>query len=98
MSERDQESSAVVVNPVNRLAGEMRVPGDKSISHRAAMIASLARGRSVVKNFSSARDCAATLKCLEALGVRIERDGSTVSIGKSGHTRLREPAQVLDAE
>ncbi len=97
MSGSHQESS-VVVNPVNRLAGEMRVPGDKSISHRAAMIASLARGRSVVKNFSSARDCAATLRCLEALGVSVARDGSTVSIGRRGYTRLREPAQVLDAE
>ncbi len=97
MSGNDKESG-VVVNPVNRLVGEMRVPGDKSISHRAAMIASLARGRSVVKNFSSARDCAATLRCLEALGVRVERDGSTVSIGQRGGSRLRKPAGILDAE
>jgi len=96
MSGSHQES--VVVNPVNRLAGEMRVPGDKSISHRAAMIAALARGQSVVKNFSSARDCAATLNCLEALGVSVARDGPTVSIGGRGQTPLREPAQVLDAE
>ena len=79
------------------MVGEMRVPGDKSISHRAAMIASLARGRSVVKNFSSARDCAATLRCLEALGVSVARDGSTISIEGRGGS-LREPAQVLDAE
>jgi 3-phosphoshikimate 1-carboxyvinyltransferase len=95
MSDSDKGDS-VVVTPVNRLAGEMRVPGDKSISHRAAMIASLARGQSVVKNFSSARDCAATLRCLEALGVSVARDGSTLSIGGSGGS-LREPAQVLDA-
>lgn len=97
MSGSHRESS-VVVNPVNRLAGELRVPGDKSISHRAAMIASLAGGRSVIKNFSSARDCAATLRCLEALGVRVARDGSTVGIGERGGSRLREPARVLDAE
>jgi 3-phosphoshikimate 1-carboxyvinyltransferase len=96
MSGNHQESS-VVVAPVNRLAGEMRVPGDKSISHRAAMIASLARGRSVVKNFSSARDCAATLLCLEALGVSVTRDRSTIGIEGRGGS-LREPAQVLDAE
>ncbi|HEY0375552.1 MAG TPA: 3-phosphoshikimate 1-carboxyvinyltransferase [Pyrinomonadaceae bacterium] len=96
MSGNDKTGS-VVVNPVNRLAGEMRVPGDKSISHRAAMLAALARGRSVVKNFSSARDCASTLRCLEALGVSVARDGTTVSVGGRGGD-LREPAQVLDAE
>lgn len=81
------------------MVGEMRVPGDKSISHRAAMMASLARGRSVVENFSSARDCAATLRCLEALGVRVVREGSTVLIGDDESDGvLREPAQVLDAE
>jgi len=97
MSGNHQESS-VVVTPANRLVGEMRVPGDKSISHRAAMMASLARGRSVVKNFSSARDCAATLRCLEALGVRVVREDSIVHIGDDEGGGLREPAEVLDAE
>ncbi len=96
----DHEDGAVVVNPVNRLAGEMRVPGDKSVSHRAAMMAALAGGASVVENFSSARDCAATLACLEALGVRVAREGSTVRMGGNddGAGLLREPAQALDAE
>jgi 3-phosphoshikimate 1-carboxyvinyltransferase len=96
MSGNDKAGS-VVVTPVNRLVGEMRVPGDKSISHRAAMIASLARGQSVVKNFSSARDCAATLLCLEALGVSVARARSTISIEGRGGS-LREPTEVLDAE
>lgn len=95
----DHKESSVVVSPVNRLVGEMRVPGDKSISHRAAMMASLARGTSVVKNFSSARDCAATLGCLQVLGVRVVRDNSTLRIGDDeGQGLLQEPAQVLDAE
>ena len=64
----NHKDSAVVVTPVNRLWGEMRVPGDKSISHRAALMAAIARGASVVENFSSARDCAATLECFRALG------------------------------
>jgi 3-phosphoshikimate 1-carboxyvinyltransferase len=92
------ENSSVNVSPVNRLRGEMCVPGDKSISHRAAMLAALARGSSVVKNFSSARDCAATLECLQALGVRVERRGSTISIGSDEDSGLREPTQVLDAQ
>jgi 3-phosphoshikimate 1-carboxyvinyltransferase len=95
----NHQDSSVVVNPVNRLAGEMRVPGDKSVSHRAAMMAALAGGASVVENFSSARDCTATLRCLEALGVRVAREGSTVRIGdEKSAGLLREPAEVLDAE
>ncbi|HYG78848.1 MAG TPA: 3-phosphoshikimate 1-carboxyvinyltransferase, partial [Pyrinomonadaceae bacterium] len=98
MSGNHQESG-VVVSPVNRLVGEMRVPGDKSISHRAAIMASLARGASIVENFSSARDCAATLRCLEGLGVRVARENSTVRIGDDeSDGLLREPAQTLDAE
>ena len=90
------EDSSVVVNPVNRLAGEMRVPGDKSVSHRAAMMAALACGASVVENFSSARDCAATLACLEEIGVRVAREGSTVRIAgdEGGAGLLREPARA----
>ena len=59
------------------------VPGDKSISHRAAMIAALAEGSSRITNFSTSVDCAATLACLEQLGVSIERD--------DGETAQRHP-------
>ena len=76
----------------------MRVPGDKSISHRAAMLSSLARGCSVLKNFSSAQDCAATLECLQTLGIPVVRNGSTVTIGSSDGFGLQEPTRVLDAQ
>src|SRR5713226_2374818 len=72
------KNDAVAVAPIDRLRGELRVPGDKSISHRAAMLSSLARGESVLENFSSAQDCEATLECFRALGVNVVRDGSTV--------------------
>lgn len=94
----DERGDAVIVAPVNRLSGELRVPGDKSISHRAAMLAALAHGRSVLENFSTARDCASTLDCLHALGVSINRDDSTVFIEGAGDAGLREPARVLDAQ
>ena len=89
---------AVVVSPINRLRGELRVPGDKSISHRAAMLSSIAEGDSVLQNFSSAQDCAATLECFMALGVNIVRDSSNVVIRGVGPSGLQEPQHVLDAQ
>ena len=72
-------ADAVEVSPITRLRGELRLPGDKSISHRAAMLASLAHGQSVLSNFSSATDCSATLDCLSALGVSIVTRGSSIT-------------------
>ncbi len=91
-------NDTIVVSPIKRVSGELRLRGDKSISHRAAMIASLATGESVLENFSTARDCAATLDCLEALGVPIVRKGATVAISGVGISGLREPKQILDAQ
>src|SRR6185295_686101 len=72
--------------------GRLRLPGDKSISHRAALIAALARGRSEISNFSTARDCASTLGCLQALGVSIEqRDGKIVFAGSQELVAPHEP-------
>jgi 3-phosphoshikimate 1-carboxyvinyltransferase len=87
-----------VVSPINRVRGELCLPGDKSISHRAAMLASHAHGQSTLKNFSSAQDCKATLACLEALGVRVAINNSTVFINGSGLSGLKQPEQILDAQ
>ena len=57
------------VQPPARLRGTLRVPGDKSISHRTAILGALASGRSTVRRFLAAEDCLATLACLRALGV-----------------------------
>ena len=95
---RDNRDDAVVVTPINRLRGELCLPGDKSISHRAALIASLARGESMLENFSSAQDCAATLECLEELGVRIETNDSTVAITGARASGFQAPSQILNAQ
>ena len=73
----------------------MRLPGDKSISHRYAMLAALAEGTSTLRNFSSGADCASTLACLKALGVNIEQQGTTVTIEGLGPA-LRAPRVELD--
>lgn len=93
----DREPNDVVVSPRTRLHGELRLPGDKSISHRAAMIAALAHGKSAFENFSSAQDCEATLDCLRQLGISIVKEGSTVGIEGVGPGRLLEPEQDLNA-
>lgn len=67
-----------VVSPTDTVAGEIRVPGDKSISHRALMLGAIAEGRSVVRGFLAGDDCLATLAALRALGVQIEQPEPTV--------------------
>jgi 3-phosphoshikimate 1-carboxyvinyltransferase len=78
--------------------GRFTLPGDKSISHRAAILGAMAEGTTRVRNYSSAADCASTLSCLRALGVAIVRKGSAVAIGSGGVGSWRAPATVLDAE
>jgi 3-phosphoshikimate 1-carboxyvinyltransferase len=78
------------------------VPGDKSISHRAAIVAALARGRTRVENFSTSADCDSTLEVLRALGVRIERGGHEQSLviegagAGEGFAKFLRPAPALD--
>ena len=79
--------AAMRIRPARRIKGQLRVPGDKSISHRAALIAALADGTSTISNYSPGADCAATITCLEALGVAIaERDGNLIvnGVGRQG--------------
>lgn len=76
----------------------MVLPGDKSISHRYALLAALADGTSRIRNFSPARDCESTLRCLAQLGIGIERSGDHVSVHGKGLRGLVESPGVLDAE
>jgi 3-phosphoshikimate 1-carboxyvinyltransferase len=86
----------VFIQPAKRIQGSLALPGDKSISHRAAMLAAVADGRSQIQNYSSSADCASTLSCLQQLGVRIERAGKDVVIHGAGSDGLRPPAAPLD--
>lgn len=85
------------LRPVARVSGTLSLPGDKSISHRYAMLTGVAEGRSVLKNYSTGADCASTLGCMRALGVRWERSGSTVVVDGVGLRGLQLPAGGLDA-
>jgi 3-phosphoshikimate 1-carboxyvinyltransferase len=80
------------LTPAQTVMGRLCLPGDKSISHRAALIAALADGASEITNFSTARDCASTLACLRELGVPVEiRDENVRILGGGGFVEPRNP-------
>ena len=85
------------IPPARSIAGSITLPGDKSISHRYAMIASIAEGETRIRNFATGADCHSTLNSVRALGVPVEEQGTDVVIQGRGLDGLREPASDLDA-
>ncbi len=85
------------LSPARHFRGRFSLPGDKSISHRLAILGALATGETRLANFSSGADCASTLRCLEGLGVHVERTGHSVVIRGEGPERLHAPNRRLDA-
>lgn len=84
-----------LIRPARNVYGSLRLPGDKSISHRYAMLAAFAEGTSHFTNFSTGADCASTLACMEALGAKVNRDAETITItGVAG--RVTPAAHPLD--
>jgi 3-phosphoshikimate 1-carboxyvinyltransferase len=91
-------ADSITVRPATRAAGRVRVPGDKSISHRYALLSALADGESHISGYSLGADCAATLTCLRSLGVQIRPTGpSAWAITGRGLGGLRAPEAPLDA-
>ena len=92
-----------MVHPTQRVRGRVRPPGDKSISHRYAMLAAIADGVSTIRGYSTGADCASTLRCLRGLGVQMREPerhsgaGLDVQIAGRGIRGLSAPATVLDA-
>lgn len=84
-----------VIRPARNISGSLRLPGDKSISHRYAMLGAIAEGNTRLENFSTGADCASTLGCVRALGVEVERNQNSVVIHGQGPA-LRAPADPLD--
>ncbi len=89
--------TSYVVDPADLVAGEVTVPGDKSVSHRAVMFGALAEGRTHVTGFLEGEDCLSTMKAVAHLGVRVERPGpGEVIVEGVGLRGLRAPAAPLD--
>ncbi len=89
-------NDSVVIRPARNILGSLRVPGDKSISHRYAMLAALALGRSRFENYSPGADCNSTLRCVRALGCTVDRDEKGAVIIDGLGPELRAPATALD--
>ena len=90
--------SKKTISPGGAIDGVAELPGDKSISHRYAILAALAEGPTEISNYASSADCASTLECLRRLGVVIETDERRVVIVGAGLGGLKKPRRPLDAE
>ena len=86
------------ISPGGTVDGVVELPGDKSISHRYALIAALAEGRSEIRNYSTAADCRSTLGCLRCLGVETDFTRERLRISGQGLGGLQAPRRSLDAE
>ncbi len=93
--------STITIEPPALLQGQLTLPGDKSISHRAAIVNSLSTGKARILNFAPGQDCMATVTCLRALGIRARKtrsdDSPTLSIHGNSDRGLSEAVDVLDA-
>src|ERR1051326_6974584 len=94
MSSTRSSASIVTIRPAKTILGSIRLPGDKSISHRYAMLGAIAAGVTKLSNFSTGADCASTLNCLRQLGGAVRRKDANVEI--EGRELLYAPSQSLD--
>lgn len=97
MSASDIFGGIVNALPAKGLKGEMRVPGDKSISHRSVFFGSMAEGTTEVRGFLEGEDNLSTISAFRLMGVDITRDGDLVTIKGRGVKGLQEPADIIDA-
>lgn len=87
--------STRVISPASGISGSIHLPGDKSISHRYAMLGAIANGTTTIENFSTGADCASTVRCMQTLGVACERENNRVVIHGRG-PKLQAPPAPLD--
>jgi len=87
--------STRVISPASGISGSIHLPGDKSISHRYAMLGAVAEGTTTIDNFSTGADCASTVRCMQSLGVVCDRDNNRVVIHGRG-PKLHPPSAPLD--
>ena len=87
----------MILHKAHHLKGEVTIPGDKSISHRAVMLGSLAQGTTLVTNFLQGADCLSTIDCFSRMGIAIEKTPGQILIHGKGLHGLRKPDGILDA-
>lgn len=87
----------IVINPISSIEGSLELPGDKSISHRAVMLGSLAYGTTQIEHFLMSADCISTINIFKSMGVRIRQSGDKVVISGRGLNSLKPSKKYLDA-
>src|SRR5436853_7884313 len=90
-------SRSIGIHGKSAIHGEVKLPGDKSISHRVAMVARVAQGRSRIRNFASSADCHATLECVRRLGIDVEIVDAEIIIHgerRRGLKPVKTPAEL----
>ncbi len=85
------------IEPVSSFRGEIALPGDKSISHRYAILGAMAQGTTRISHFSQSQDCQSTLRCLKMLGLGIRQSENELEIQSEGWKRFQKPKELLDA-
>ncbi len=86
-----------IIKPVSSLQGEIEVPGDKSISHRALIIGAMSTSKMTIFNLAMGQDSVSTINCLQSLGIKIQKEENEVFVGGQGLFGFQEPKNVLDA-
>ena len=89
------ENEKITITPASHLRGEITVPGDKSISHRAVMLGAIADGTTHISGFLNGADCLSTISCFEKMGIRTEIEKTNVTVYGKGMHALHEPREVL---
>jgi len=92
------ERDVLCVRQCRYLRGKINLPGDKSISHRAIILGSIARGTSSVEGIQKGKDCLTTIRCMRELGVKFREEGDNLTIYGVGMDGMREPEDVLNCE
>jgi 3-phosphoshikimate 1-carboxyvinyltransferase len=94
------KTSTRMITPYKKLHGTVEVPGDKSISHRALILGSIASGKSEIRHISPGKDCRSTFRCLRDLGIKLavtRNEPDTVQIEGYGHDTMVEPGNILNS-
>ncbi|KAB3529236.1 3-phosphoshikimate 1-carboxyvinyltransferase [Alkaliphilus pronyensis] len=86
----------IVSNMISKIHGEIKVPGDKSISHRSILLGSISKGKTEITNFLKGDDCLSTIACCRKLGIKIEEKDNKISVYGNGALALKEPEDILN--
>nr|MCR5753997.1 3-phosphoshikimate 1-carboxyvinyltransferase [Acetatifactor sp.] len=85
----------MIIKPINSLKGKVKIPGDKSISHRAVMFGSISEGITEIENFLEGADCLSTIDCFSKMGIQIKRDNGIIIVHGKGLHGLSKPDETL---